>query len=294
MASPVDEVEVVHRELVVRATDGWALAADLLAPADVAPRAAVVLAPALAVPRAYYRALAIHLAAGGLAVLSIDYRGVGESRPSRLRGFPAALHDWADLDLTAALAHVRGAYPGLPVAWFGHSMGGQLFGLLREPAVDRVLLVGAQHGHWRHWPGPSRYLMAALWHVVIPGMVAVAGRLPMGAVGRGEDVPPEVAREWARWGRDRDYVVGFAHRRGGACAFDTYAGPLRAYAISDDRYAPATTVRPLIEAFRATRGELIEVAPASVGARALGHFGVFSRDRALPLWDAWRAWLGGA
>lgn len=279
------------RDLIVRASDGWGLAAELHEPPVGAPRAAVLIAPALGVRKAFYRALATHLAEGGLATLVIDYRGQGDSRPVSLRRFGAELTDWADLDLTAALAALATRYPGVPRRWLGHSMGGQLLGLMTDPPVDRALFVAAQHGHWRNWPGPARYAMAGLWWGVIPALARVLGKLPMAAVGQGEDVPQHIARQWARWGRSRGYVVDFARARaGGTCGFDLYAGALRSYAITDDRYAPPSTVRPLVEAFTRARGEVIEVAPARVGAARLGHFGAF-RGAARPLWDEWRAWL---
>ena len=62
-------------EITVLADDGARLDADLVAPA--APRRAALLAPALGVPRRFYRPFAEFLAAEGVAVLAVDYRGVG-------------------------------------------------------------------------------------------------------------------------------------------------------------------------------------------------------------------------
>lgn len=269
--------------------DGVTIAADLVVPD--APRRAALLAPAMGVPRRFYRPFVEHLAGAGVAVLSFDYRGMAGSAR---RGIDPSLDDWAELDLPAALARLRGAAPGVPVAWIGHSMGGQLLGLVRDPApVDRALLVAAQHGHWRNWPRPARYAMAALWWGVIPALIRAAGRWPMAAVGQGDDVPARAARQWARWGRDREYVVGHARRRGGPSGFDGYRGALVGYALADDRYAPASTVRPLIEAFGAARGEVRVVRPADVGVARLGHFGAF-RPAARRLWDEWVGWLTSA
>lgn len=268
----------------VIAADGARLAADLIAPA--APRRAALIAPALGVRRGFYAAFAEFLAEGGLAVMTLDYRGVGGSADAGAR---ATLHDWADLDLAAALADLGRRFPGVPRVWFGHSMGGQLFGLLPDAPVERALFVAAQHGHWRNWAGWRRWAMAALWWGVIPAASRLAGRLPLSRFGRGEDIPPGVAREWARWGRDREYVLGLARRRGDA-GFARWTGRLRAYAIRDDSYAPASTVRPLVAAFTRARTELVEVGPERVGEAHLGHFGAF-RPSARPLWEEWRAWL---
>jgi predicted alpha/beta hydrolase len=255
----------------VVAADGVRVACDLYAAAG--PRCAALLAPALGVPLRFYAPFAEWLASEGITTL------VAGGRDTTLR-------DWADLDLPAALAHLRAQHAA--VVWIGHSMGGQLFGLLNDAPVERALFVAAQHGHWRNWHGWPRYAMAALWYVGIPALTAATGRLPMRPVG-GQDVPAGIAREWASWGRSRDYVVGVARSRG-ASAFTRYAGPLVSYAISDDRYAPLSTVRPLAAAFTATRAEVREVSPARYGLTRMGHFGPF-RPTARKLWAEWRDWL---
>jgi predicted alpha/beta hydrolase len=274
-------------EIRLVAADGTALAAEVIAPD--APRRVALIAPALGVRRGFYRPLAEFFAEGGVASLILDYRGVGGSRPASLRGYRATLRDWADQDLTRAVAELGVRWPGVPRVWVGHSIGGQLFGLIRDPPVTRALLIAAQHGHWRNWPGWRRFAMAALWWGAIPAVARAAGRLPLEALRQGEDVPAGVAREWARWGRDREYVVGVARRRGDS-GFDRFGGPLRSYALADDTYAPPSTVRPLAEAFRAAQLEYREVSPSEIGATRLGHFGAF-RAGARPLWAEWRQWL---
>ncbi len=279
-------------DVTLPALDGTPLAADLHLPPGGAPRATVLLAPAMGVPRRFYRPLGAYLADAGLAVLVPDYRGIGGSAPPVLRGFEASLHDWADLDLRGGVAYLQRRFPGAPMTWFGHSVGGQLLGLVPDPPVRRALMVGSQHGHWRNWPGRARYAMAALWWVAIPTLTTLLGKLPMRRLGGGEDLPAGVAREWARWGRARDYVVGYALRRGPS-GFASFRGDLLAYAITDDAYAPPASVAPLVDSFTAARSELVRVAPERVGLGRLGHFGAF-REEARPLWEEWREWLAEA
>ncbi len=281
--------------LRVRARDGLSLAADLFLPGEPA-RAAVLVAPAMGVPRRYYTPFAAHLAGAGLAALTLDYRGIGGSRDGTLRGFRAALHDWAEQDLAGALDALAARVPGAPLLWVGHSVGGQLFGLLDDPRLRGALFVGAQSGHWRLWPGAGRLALLAWWHV-IPALVSVFGHLPGAAFGGGEDVPAGVAREWAAWGRERDYVLSYARPRGGL-GFGRFAGPLLSYAISDDGYAPVPTVEALVRYYAAARAELRVVRPDDVGERAIGHFGFFRPRFGPTLWAEASAWLlraaGGA
>jgi predicted alpha/beta hydrolase len=273
----------------VRATDGYELAADLYLP-DGGVRAAVLVAPAMGVPRRLYGAFSAYLAEAGLATLVLDYRGIGGSAPRSLRGFAARLGDWGERDLAGAVAELARRFPGLPLLWAGHSVGGQLMGLVPDLPVRAAVFVASQSGWHGHWPGAGRWAMAALWHLVLPALVHAVGYLPMKAFGQGENVPAGVALEWAAWGRDRDYVWGYARRRGGV-EFPRFSGPILAYGFADDPYAPRPAVEALLGFYRAARPELRWLRPADLGTRSIGHFGFFGprfRDR---LWSEVRSFL---
>ncbi|MFO0748917.1 MAG: alpha/beta fold hydrolase [Myxococcota bacterium] len=280
-------------ERTLATTDGHRVAIDIHLPpgAMAGARAAVVLAPAMGVKRGFYRPIARYLAERGLAVVSLDYRGIGDSAPASLRGFRAELHDWADLDLAAVVAFARARWPDLPLHWLGHSVGGQLLGLLPHPPIARAAFVGSQSGHWRLWGAPKSLLMAGLWYGLIPGVVTLTGKLPMRALGQGEDVPAGVGLEWARWGRSRDYIMGYARERGGL-GFKTFAGKLRSFAIADDGYAPPRSVEALTAGFEAADARTVHVAPKAVGLRSIGHFGAMRPSAEAAVWAPIARWLG--
>jgi predicted alpha/beta hydrolase len=276
----------------LRARDGVELAGDLFQPGG-APRAAVLVAPAMGVPRGYYAPFAAFLARHGMAALTLDYRGIGGSRRGPLRRLPATLRDWGENDLAGAVDHLRLRVPGVPLLWVGHSAGGQLLGIVEDVPLAGALLVGAQSGHWRLWPGVWRAQIFALWYGIIPILVRLLGKLPAAVLGGGEDVPPGVAREWARWGRDRSYVLSYAAPRGGL-GFARHAGPIVAYAVSDDDFAPLRSVEALLGFYATSRKELRIVRPADVGARAIGHFGFFRPRFEETLWREAAVFLAGA
>jgi hypothetical protein len=141
MDAALDDVFV--DEISFPATDGYALSGTLFLPRGT-KRHAVLINSATAVPRKIYRGFASYLAHRGCAVLTYDYRGIGDSRlpamvgynqPKSLVGFKASMSDWAALDVTAAVHWMR----ALP-----HPSPGLCRPLLRRPGAraDRE-----QRGH---------------------------------------------------------------------------------------------------------------------------------------------------
>jgi predicted alpha/beta hydrolase len=264
--------------------DGFALGGELFLP-EGPPGAAALIAPAMAVRARFYAPFAGYLAEQGVAALTLDYRGIGSSRPSGpLREFSASFHDWAERDLGGGLDLLAQRFAGLPLHWVGHSAGGQLMGLLPGAPVRSALFVASQHGYWKNWSGLGRAAMAAFWYGLLPASTALAGYLPMRAFRQGENVPAGVAREWAQWGRHPRYIGSYAAPRGGL-GFASYRGPLRSLALADDPYAPVKSVEELLALYTGARTELRVLRP---NGSPIGHFGFFKQPA---LWEEEVRWL---
>ena len=160
--------------LTLTTADGTPLAADYFA-ASGAVRGSVLLAGAMGVPRGFYAPFAAYLASHGLAVLTLDYRGLGDSAPARLRGYTGRIRDWVDEDLPAAMAALAGKAPGAPLLWLGHSVGGQLMGFMDTRRIHAALFVASQSGYWRTWPSAQwRGFMWGISHALMPAFAAAA------------------------------------------------------------------------------------------------------------------------
>ena len=278
--------------VALRATDGMMLAATRYDPSpSTAVGRVVLIAGATGVKRTFYDRFARDLAERGFAVLTLDYRGIGDSRPRSLRGFSARMRDWGEKDLVAAVEWIGATYPGHPFLIVGHSAGGQLVGLMPNSArAAGLLAVAAQSGYWRFWAVPRRYLMAVFWNVLVPVSTAIAGYFPSKIFGIGQDLPAGVAREWGRWCRHPDYMTnedGTPLRP----YFGDFRSPILALSFSDDgAFAPRPAVDALLRFYTAAPVTHHHIDPRSIGQRRLGHWGFF-RESGRSLWDATAAWL---
>lgn len=283
---------MITEDLRVPATDGYPLGATLYRSGGGTRADRFVLVnPATAVRRRYYDAYARFLAEKGFDVLTYDYRGIGDSKPERLRGFHATMRDWAEKDSAGVISWIGAERSPGRLLLMGHSFGGQALGLVPDNhRVAAGLFVASQSGYWGHWPGFSKYRLAAIWYAVIPVTTHLFGYGPGRLLGIGQDMPAGVALEWARWGRIPHYISG-PDGRPDRAGFETFRGPIRSYAIEDDDYAPQAAVEALLGFYANAPRELRLVRPAEAGVSSIGHFGFF-RERFKPLWEETAAWLG--
>jgi predicted alpha/beta hydrolase len=282
------DAAVRAERVTLTAADGYRLAAIRYSPAGAA-RAGLVVAGATAVPQRFYRRFALYAAAAGYDTLTLDYRGIGLSAPRSLAGFAVDCLDWGRLDLPAAVDAM--ARPDRPLYMLGHSYGGHAFGMLPNPArVDGFYTFGTGAG-WHGWMPPlERLKVLALWHVVGPILTRWKGYLPWSLIGMGEDLPLGFYRQWKRWCRYPNYFFGDPSMRHVAYGFDRVRVPLLAANAIDDPWSPPRSRDAFIVGYRNAARETLDIDPARVGLRRIGHMGYF-RAEAEPLWDAALAWL---
>jgi predicted alpha/beta hydrolase len=278
------------REVTFHARDGHRLAASLFEPVGTERRGAVVVASATGVRRGYYGRFAADLAADGFAVLTFDYRGIGDSREGPMAESTAAMHEWGEQDLDAAISYALQAFATPSVAVVGHSVGGQLLGMVPNPdRIARVVTVGSQSGEVWLWPSPSKWRMALVMYGLIPGVTHAVGYLP-GVLGIGEDLPKGVALEWARWCRTPGYLLS----EGGPPRREAYAqlkAPILAFGFDDDPYAPPEAVSALLGFYENAPSTRRQVSRAEA---RVGHFGFFRSKFRGTFWREVSAFLAAS
>ncbi len=273
-------------EFTIPARDGFALAATRYRSAD-AGAGLVLVSSATAVPRRYYRHFAKALAARGFEVLTYDYRGIGGSRPASLRGFDAKTRDWALLDMAGVVDYGKRSADGRPLYLVGHSVGGQIAGLLDNgDAIAAMVTVSAQSGYWRMQIGEQKAVVMLHVYLTLPLLATVFGYMPWSWFSSAEDLPKGAALEWSRWCRHPDYLLGDK-----SLPLERYAAfeaPVLAYSIADDKWGSRKSVDAMMHGYPSVERRHIE--PSAAGVGPLGHFGFF-RPTSAGLWEEIVAWL---
>lgn len=286
----------ISSETVVPAADGTPLAATTFGDAASA-RAGVLIVPAMGVDQRYYAAFADWLAGQGYFAVTFDYRGVGRSRPPEfrrsLRGFPGDVVTWATQDVPVLVDYVAARTEGRPLLWVGHSLGGQILGLVpNRERVRAMVTVACGSGYWLENSTRLRAFVWWLWFVAVPLSIRLFGYFPGKRLRKIGDLPAGVMRQWRQWCLDREYVVG-AQGEAARRDYAAVATPILSLSFTDDEYMSARNIESIHGFYAAAPREMKRLAPGDVGEQRIGHFGFFRRRYAEKLWPFAGEWLAG-
>lgn len=255
------------------------------------PSGVVLVHPATATPERFYVPFASYLRDQGVAALTYDYRGTGESgRPVDHPGL--RMRDWMSCDVPAVTRFARERFPALPFYGIGHSVGGHAlvlgFGvdeLERCATVSTHLAVTARIAPWR-----ERARVTLALNVLGPLATTLTGYMPGKRLGLGGDIPTAALLEWGRWIRRPGYFFDDASMDAAARAASVDLDVL-AVAASDDLWASPQQVRALMDHLTSARVQHVTYSPDALGVPALGHHGLFRSAAGAKAWPELLQWL---
>ncbi len=275
--------------LTLQAQDGFPLQA-LFFPAVGQRKGRLIVAGATGVKQRFYSRFASFAAEQGMDVWTLDYRGIGLSRPQRLAELKMNYLDWARLDLAALLDHVLAQGEG-PVWMVGHSYGGHAFGLL--PGHDQVqrFATFATGAGWHGWMPPlERLRVLFMWHVLGPLIVRRKGYLAWSLLGMGEDLPRDVFVQWRHWCRWPRYFFDDPAMPEVSAQFARVQTPILAINATDDKWAPPASRDAFMSGYSQAPMQAMTIEPRSLGMSGIGHMDYF-RPQARALWQQTVDWL---
>jgi predicted alpha/beta hydrolase len=281
-----------ERPIDILCQDGVRLSGHIWSPDRAEPWGRVIVNPATGVLARYYHRYAHFLAGHGFEVLTYDYRGIGASRPARLRGCGYRWRDWGERDFEATLNIPWPRGDNTPLLVVGHSIGGFLPGLAPSAKrIGRMLTVGAQYAYWRDYAPARRASLFLKWHVAMPILTALCGYFPGRRLGWLEDLPTGVANEWSFRRSRMELSHPVRERRAVLARFDAATAPILAIAVSDDELGTPQAVRRGLSYYRRARTSEVLLTPRDLGVERLGHFDLFHSRHQDSFWADTLQWL---
>ncbi|GAA4114074.1 alpha/beta fold hydrolase [Knoellia locipacati] len=214
----------------------------------------VVLLPALGVAVGYYGPFAAALAREGVATLTADFPGQGTSRPVASRHHDFGYAVVSDEVVAGTVAVARERYAGRPLAFVGHSFGGQVAMVhlaTHSSGVAALVLIGSGSPYWRGFPQRVKLLAQTQ---TLSAVTALRGHWPGHRLGFGGRQPRRLIREWARFARRGALVV----ERGDEVTEPDFARidvPVLAVTLDNDPLAPRGSVDNLTDKLAGARVE---------------------------------------
>ena len=285
-----ESADVAEVSVRIVALDGFPLGGMLYSPRGLQdPSTVALFSCGGGIPAARYARFARFLAANRVPVLVFDYRGIGASRSSGLRGFNAVAEDWSEHDCGGAIGFLRTKFPNAEIVGIAHSIGTMLLGgAPNVGSISRFVFICAHTGYYADYLPMYRIPMAFIWHSVMPMLTRLFGYFPARLLGLGEDIPAGIAMQWAarRSPEFRPESTNPNPKRANAmiARYQKVRGRVLEIGFTDDAFATRTGAKRLLAAFPGLQATSIEVPPERAGMPEIGHFGFFRRGGESILW----------
>ncbi|MCU7618742.1 alpha/beta hydrolase [Chryseobacterium sp. PBS4-4] len=152
---------------------------------------------ATGVKQQIYFSFAQFFAEKGFTVITYDYRGIGLSKPQKMRNFKASMRVWGSQDYRALSQFVIKNFPDHQKFCLGHSVGALILGMNKNSEIfDEFFFVGTQNAYIGHLNWRTKIEALLGFGIVQPIFTELYGYFPAHWFGLGESLPKNCAYDW--------------------------------------------------------------------------------------------------
>ena len=174
------------------------------------------------------------------------------------------MSDWIDCN-----------YTGLDKSILGHSMGGQIVGLMQSVnSFKKIITVASSYGNIQNFDQPIRRIgMKIAARSLFPLLNRLYGYFPANLLGMGMDWPYGVAEDWRLWNSKYLSLKEWMDLQQKIHYFEGLKVPMTSYLLADDMMATSNCIPHFLIDYPDTSINMI--APKDYGLKELGHFKTF-------------------
>jgi len=268
--------------LTLKCQDGYQLSARFYPVTETeSKKSPILICPATGITKQFYHIFSCWLQAQGYAVMVFDFRGIGESLKGSVKQSKASIVQWGQLDIPAAIDALLAKTQAAKVILLGHSAGGQLLGIVPNYAkVEKVVAIAGSTGHIKGLRGRTKLLAPVMFNIIFPLARITKGYGPTQAIGMGENLPKDVAREWAEFCSKPGYIINAIGKTVPKTEdhHEQITCPITVLWSTDDEIATEANVKDLIRLYPNANASHKELKPSAFGHKAIGHMLMFKRS----------------
>lgn len=268
----------------VETSDGYKITATSFGENN-ATNKIIVISSAIGIKQSFYTKYATYLANKGFLVFTYDYRGIGESKPEKMKDFEAHFIDWADKDFMGLTQYIEEFYPNHEKFLIGHSIGGIMIGLTRAYKVySKIVTIGSQFGYIKNFHGKDKPKVNFFFRIAIPILSSFYGFFPSQKVGMGEPIPLGIASDWRKLILREKSILGYADETQNL--YDEITKPVFIISLDDDYMATPKSVDLFAElVLKNAKKKRLNIIPKEYGLDEIGHLNFFREKNKEQLWN---------
>jgi len=252
----------------------------------------IIISSATGVLQHYYFKFALYFSELGYTVYTFDYSGIGKSHfnIADLKQNTIDLKAWGENDQASIINYAKSQNSDHKITIITHSIGGQILAFNKEISqIDTIITIASQSGYWKHWKGFERFKMFAFWYMLIPSLTPIFGYFPAKKLGLFENLPKQMAYQWRRWGKHKDYLL--SEFEFDDLQFKNYNKHLLVLSFTKDEFASKSSVDWLAQQFSNANVDRRHIVPNDFGISNVGHFGFFRNQFKASLWKMTHEWI---
>lgn len=184
------------QELFLKTSDQYSIAVKIFEPQT--PNGKLLLInSATGVKQQIYFSFAKYFAENGFTVITYDYRGIGESKPSKMKGFKASMRIWGTEDFKTVTDFIKNNYSDHRKFCLGHSVGALILGMNRDADIfEKFIFVTTQDAYVGNLTLKVKIAGILGFGIAVPFTTELFGYFPAHRFGLGESLPKGVAYDW--------------------------------------------------------------------------------------------------
>lgn len=183
-------------KLLLQTDDEIEITAHIFLP-DESNHKVLLINSATGVKQQVYFSFAQFFAEQGFTVLTYDYRGIGLSKPEKMKGFQSSMRIWGSRDYKALTQFIIKNFPDHQKFCLGHSVGALILGMNKDSEIfNEFLFVGTQNAFVGNLKWRTKIEAVLGFGIVQPLFTELFGYFPAHWFGLGESLPKNCAYDW--------------------------------------------------------------------------------------------------